>query len=81
MLIVVEPGLRSIQTARTILKMSKDIGVPSSGIIGNKVRSDQQGEWITHQFPRDMMLGTIPFDESIQKADLIGMSLVDIINV
>ncbi|NOR13824.1 MAG: hypothetical protein GQ545_11285 [Candidatus Aminicenantes bacterium] len=33
MLIVVEPGLRSIQTAHTILKMGKDIGVPSFGIL------------------------------------------------
>jgi CO dehydrogenase maturation factor len=33
MLIVVEPGLRSIQTAHTILKMGKDIRVPSFGIL------------------------------------------------
>jgi CO dehydrogenase maturation factor len=79
MLIVVEPGLRSIQTAHTILKMGKDIGVPSFGILGNKVRSDQQREWITHQFPGNMILGTIPYDESIQNADLLGKPLNEII--
>ena len=80
MLIVVEPGLRSIQTAHTILKMGKDIGVPSFAILGNKVRSDQQGKWITHQFPGNMILGVIPYDESIQNADLLGKSLVETID-
>jgi CO dehydrogenase maturation factor len=80
MLIVVEPGSRSVQTAQTILKMGKDIGVPSFGIIGNKIRSNQQRDWTAHQFPKDMLLGTISYDESIQNADLMGTSLTETIS-
>ncbi|HUU51381.1 MAG TPA: AAA family ATPase [Candidatus Heimdallarchaeota archaeon] len=42
MLIVVEPGSRSIDTARSIIKLAGDIGLQEFGIVGNKIRNDKQ---------------------------------------
>ena len=38
MLIVVEPGYRSVETANTIIKMSRKIAVQHFVIIGNKIK-------------------------------------------
>lgn len=70
MLIVVEPGSRSAATAGTILRLAREIGVESFGIIGNKVQSDQQRDWIAAQFTADLYLGTISYSEIVREADL-----------
>jgi CO dehydrogenase maturation factor len=71
MLIVVEPGTRSIQTAETIMKMGVDLGLKQFWIIGNKLQNEAQSEWISNQFQKDMILGMIPFSTAIQEADLL----------
>lgn len=75
MIIVVEPGSRSILTAKTIMKLAKEIGVSSFGIIGNKIQNAQQRLWIEKQFSSDLILGTISYHEAIRAADLNQVSL------
>jgi CO dehydrogenase maturation factor len=70
MLIVVEPGARSVQTAKTIMRMGADLGLMNFGIVGNKIRTDSQKKWITEQFQSKIILGIILFDPAIQEADL-----------
>ncbi len=70
MLIVVEPGARSVQTAETIMSMGADLGLKNFGIIGNKLQSEAQRNWVAKQFQPDTILGMIPFDATIQEADL-----------
>jgi CO dehydrogenase maturation factor len=77
MLIVVEPGSRSVATAGTILKLAREIGVVSFGIIGNKVRNDEQKEWIVSQFPSDPYLGTVSYSEAVHDADIKQEALLD----
>ncbi len=71
MLIVVEPGARSVQTAETIMRMGAELGLKNFGIIGNKLQNDAQKEWIAKRYQSDMILGMIPFDATIQEADLL----------
>jgi len=70
MLILVEPGARSIDTARTIIKLGQEIGLQDFGIVGNKVRNVQQADWIERQFEAETVLGSIPYSDAIQEADI-----------
>jgi len=80
MLITVEPGSRSISTAKSIIKLGKEIGIESFGIVGNKIRDDRQKSWIQSQFPQDQILGMIPYEEIIQNADLNEQPLIELLN-
>jgi len=77
MLIVVEPGSRSVDTSRRILKLGKEIGLQNFGIVGNKIQTTQQASWIEDQFEAETVLGMIPYSPSIQEADLKQLSLFE----
>jgi len=77
MLIVVEPGARSIDTAKKIIKLGKEIGLKDFGIIGNKILDKHQREWIKKQFDQNLIFGMIPFDQNILEADLEQKSPID----
>jgi CO dehydrogenase maturation factor len=77
MLIVVEPGSRSIFTAKTILRMARDIGVENFGIIANKIQDKNQKKWIHEQFPDNQVLGMIPYSTIVLESDLREQPLVD----
>jgi CO dehydrogenase maturation factor len=72
MLVVVEPGARSVGTARRIMDLAADIGVDSFMIVGNKVRNEAQRDWIAGEFPSIQIAGMIPYSEAIAEADIKG---------
>jgi len=77
MLIVVEPGLRSIKTAERIIAMGKELDIRRFGIIGNKIQSGEQGEWIKRQLRGQQIHGMISWHDSIRDADLSQKPLID----
>jgi len=79
MLIVVEPGARSISTARAIMRLAEDIGIQSFGIIGNKIQDEKQKEWISQKFTKDRILGLISYHEIIRESDMRQQPLMEII--
>jgi CO dehydrogenase maturation factor len=80
MVIVVEPGKRSIETARTILTLAGQIGVERFAIIGNKIHTQEQEEWIRDQFPEDLYLGSLFYSPLILNADMNGKPLIDLLD-
>ncbi|UCC38562.1 MAG: AAA family ATPase [Candidatus Aminicenantes bacterium] len=80
MLVVVEPGSRSIFTAKSIMKLAKEIGIDSFGIIGNKIQDEKQKQWIRDQFLSTQTLGTIPYHEIIRDADIKQQPLIEILD-
>ncbi len=46
LIVVVEPGSRSIDTAFKIQALARDIGLRNIAVIGNKIRSAQDEEYI-----------------------------------
>ncbi|MEJ2244979.1 MAG: AAA family ATPase [Acidobacteriota bacterium] len=80
MLIVVEPGLRSVKTAEKIMTMGAEIGVRNFGIIGNKIRKVEEKEWIKRQFPGRQIHGIISYHDMIRDADLMQEPLIDLMN-
>jgi CO dehydrogenase maturation factor len=80
MLIVVEPGSRSIDTALTIMKLSREIGLRKFGIVGNKVQDPGQESWIRSHFDPSLILGMIPYSETIRDAERKEQPLIDILD-
>lgn len=72
LVVVVEPGRRSIETAHHILKLAGDIGLKKLSFVGNKIRSEKDIEFFKKQMPDFDFLGFIPFASDIIEADLEG---------
>lgn len=72
LVVVVEPGRRSIETAKQIRKLADDIGIRKLSLVGNKIRSDKDREFLLSHMPDFHFLGFIPFDGRIIEADLEG---------
>jgi CO dehydrogenase maturation factor len=80
MIIVLEPGTRSKETARRIIKLSKDIGLEKKlFFVLNKMRNDDDEKaMLVDDFEQVKMLGKIPFDERFVDADCKGVSVFDL---
>lgn len=72
LIVVVEPGRRSIETAYQIQRLAGDIGLSRLSLVGNKIRSDKDREFLVNQMPQFPFLGFIPFVDGIIEADLEG---------
>jgi CO dehydrogenase maturation factor len=75
LIIVVEPGRRSLETAQTIKTLAHDLGLKSIAAVGNKIRSQADREFITDNLPGIEILGLIDYDPAINDADLANKSL------
>jgi CO dehydrogenase maturation factor len=73
LIVVVEPGKRSIETAWRIKGLSKDIGIENIGVIANKVRSEADREFIRSEMQGFDIFGSIYSDPRIVEADLKGI--------
>jgi CO dehydrogenase maturation factor len=72
LLIVVEPGRRSLEVARKIHQLAADIGVKHIGLVGNKIRKQTDREFLLEQMPEIPFLGFLFYDPKIMEADLTG---------
>jgi CO dehydrogenase maturation factor len=72
LLVVVEPGRRSIETAHHIRKLAGDIGLDKLGFVGNKVRSESDEAFLEENLSDFEFVGFIPFTMGIIEADLEG---------
>lgn len=77
LIIVVEPGRRSIETAYRIAELAKDIGLQNLAVVGNKIRSQSDKEFIISSLPGFDFLGFIPYDQALVDADLGNLPLID----
>jgi len=74
MLIVVDPSLRSMETAKKIYGLAMEAGIKKASMLGNRIADASQGKLIK-QFAANNdipLLGLIPYDEKILKADIKG---------
>ncbi len=77
LIIVVEPGRRSIETACRIRQLAQDIGLQNIDIVGNKVRSQAEKEFITSSLPGFKFLGFIPYDPAVTEAELANRPVLE----
>ena len=76
LVVVVEPGRRSVHTATTIRRMAAEIGIRRIFVAANKVRSPHDLEALRSSLPPDVpLLGAISYDERLINADIEGRSV------
>ena len=75
LVVVVEPGQRSLQTAARIRRLAEDIGLKRVLLVGNKVRGDDDRTFFEQNMPEFTFLGFVPRSEAIADADLAGAGL------
>jgi len=81
MLVVVEPGRRSIETAHRIRQMSAAIGIRRFAIVLNKsTQPEEEREWVAGEFGPGLLVGVIPFNQQVASADRLGLSILDLGN-
>ncbi len=68
-IVVVEPGIRSIQTAYHIKKLAGDIGINRVYVVGNKVNSEEDVKFLEKELKDFEFLGYLKFNMNIIKAD------------
>jgi len=77
LIVVVEPGRRSLETARSIKELAKDIGLKNIAVVGNKIRTQSDRDFITASLPDFAFLGFMPYDQAIVDADLADQPMVN----
>ncbi len=70
LVVVVEPGRRSIETAHQVRRLAGDLGIKRLLFVGNKIRSEKDREFLKKEMPDFEFLGFIPFSDNIIEADL-----------
>jgi CO dehydrogenase maturation factor len=78
MIVVVEPGQRSVQTARTISRLAADIGITEVYVVGNKVRDQADRDFVTDSLPGFKILGFLSESSLAIEADRRGVSVFDL---
>jgi CO dehydrogenase maturation factor len=78
LIVVVEPGRRSIDTAKHIRKLAGEIGLNHIAVVGNKVRNRSDEEYLKTHLSDFEFLGFLPYDETLIEADLNGISPYDV---
>ena len=78
LIVVVEPGRRSIDTAAHINKLASEIGLKNIVVVGNKIRGKKDEEFLQKHLNHFEFLGFIPYDEALIEADLDGVSPFDV---
>jgi CO dehydrogenase maturation factor len=77
MIVVVEPTRRSLGTAAQIKKLANDIGLTRLLLVGNKIRQEEETEFLERETPDIPILGFLPADLSVQEADRLGIPVYD----
>jgi CO dehydrogenase maturation factor len=72
MIAVVEPGMRSVQTASRIHRLAKDIGIGRTFVVANKIRQPHELEVLREALAGQIILGALPYSEELPRADLEG---------
>jgi len=78
LIVVVEPGRRSMDTAGHIKKLASEIGLKNIVLVGNKIRGEKDEEFLKKHLSDFEFLGFIRQDEALIEADLDGVSPYDV---
>jgi CO dehydrogenase maturation factor len=73
LIVVVEPGQRSVEVAQKIRQLASDIGLNNIGLVGNKVRNPADREFLLKKMGDLPFLGFIDYDPRVVEADLTGI--------
>lgn len=75
LIVVVEPGKRSVSTAKIVKKLAADIGLTRISVVGNKIRGQSDEDFLRQEMEVLDLLGFIPYADSVIDADRNGASV------
>jgi CO dehydrogenase maturation factor len=79
LIIVVEPYVKAVETARRTIGLATELGIPRISLLASKVRDTAelagvQTLAVTTGVP---IIGAVPYDESVRLADRDGLAPLD----
>jgi len=75
LIIVVEPGRRSIQAARAIRSLAADLRIQQVFVVANKIASESDRAFIVEQLPEIEILAFLPHDVKAMESDRLGQAV------
>jgi len=78
LIVVVEPGQRSFQTAHQTKKLATDLGIKNIFVVGNKVMNNNDLTLIKKNLDGLLLIGYMAYNEKVLEADKLGISPYDI---
>jgi CO dehydrogenase maturation factor len=79
MLVVVEPSVQSVETAREVRRMAGEIGLTRLSFVGNKIADAEDQAFIDEALANERSyIGSLPLDGAIRRAHREGMALFDV---
>ena len=78
LIVVVEPGKRSLQTAKEVKRLASHIGVMRVFVVGNKVAGEDDKALIAGGLEDLKLIGFMSYNEKVIEADKKGVSPFDL---
>ena len=75
--VVVEPGSRSIQTYRDAKRLAAQLGIGRVEVVANKVTCEDDERFVREQVEEGDLVAVLPFDSAVMEADRRGVSPCD----
>lgn len=77
LIVVIEPGARSVQTYRNVKRLAADLGIQQVRVVANKLREPEDEQFVRSAIPAEDLLGLIHYNPEIMDADRKGKSPYD----
>jgi CO dehydrogenase maturation factor len=77
LVIIVEPGQKSIDSAIRIIGMAHEIGLKNIKIIANKIKNNEDLLFVKNALKDPEFIGDFQYSENIIKSDRNGVSVID----
>ena len=77
MLVVAEPGQRSVDCALQVERMAREIGIRRIFFVANKITGEADCDFLREAFPKREILAFLPFTEELKNADRDSVSPYD----
>ena len=77
-IVVIEPGARSVQTYEKVKQLAADLGITRVRVVANKVRNEDDENYIRSRIPEEALLGMIHYNADVIEADRRGLSPFDL---
>jgi len=77
LLVVLEPGQRSIDSTRRIIKMAGDIGIEKIKLVANKIVTAEDVTFIQDSLTGWDLIGQVPYSEKLRLSDRSKKSVLD----
>lgn len=78
MFVVVEPGSRSIDTAKRIQALAQGLRIEKLWVVANKVRNEREANFVRDNLPDLNLVGMLPYSDNAIEADMTSQALYDV---